>query len=116
MMGNRIKININEEIYSDFLSRIDQIVSDYLAIHSGSDYHPFPDDKVIHDPIWGCVKFYSWEIAIIDTPLFQRLRDIYQVGLGVFTYPAARHSRFEHSLGVVAIASRMIEIGFYKYF
>ncbi len=108
-MGNRIKININEEIYSDFLSRIDQIVSDYLATHSGSDYHPFPDDKVIHDPIWGCVKFYSWEIAIIDTPLFQRLRDIYQVGLGVFTYPAARHSRFEHSLGVVAIASRMIE-------
>lgn len=108
-MGNRIQIKVNDKIYQDFMDRIDKIVNGYLSIHAGDDFHPFPDDKVIHDPIWGCVKFYSWEISIIDTPLFQRLRDIYQVGLGVFTYPAARHSRFEHSLGVVAIAARMIE-------
>ncbi len=100
---------IDEKIYKDFLNKIDKIVSIYLQIHAGKTYHPFLGEKVIHDPIWGCVKFNSWEIAIIDTPLFQRLRDIYQVGLSVFTYPAARHSRFEHSLGVVAIASRMIE-------
>lgn len=108
-MGKKIQIKIDDAIYQDFMNRIDQIVNDYLSTHAGQDFHPFPDDKVIHDPIWGCVKFYGWEVSIIDTPLFQRLRDIYQVGLGVFTYPAARHSRFEHSLGVVAIAARMIE-------
>lgn len=108
-MGNRIQVKVDDAVFQDFVNRIDQIVGEYLFTHAGKDYHPFPDDKVIHDPIWGCVKFNSWEISIIDTPLFQRLRDIYQVGLGVFTYPAARHSRFEHSLGVVAIAARMIE-------
>lgn len=105
----KIGTNVDETIYSSFLERINVIVQKYLSVHAGTDYHQFSEDKVINDPIWGCVKFNSWEIAIIDTPLFQRLRDIYQVGLGVFTYPAARHSRFEHSLGVVAIASRMIE-------
>lgn len=108
-MADRIKVSIDDTIYNDFMSRIDKIVNKYLCIHSGIEYHQFPDDKVINDPIWGCVKFNSWEVSIIDTPLFQRLRDIYQVGLGVFTYPSARHSRFEHSLGVVAMASRMIE-------
>ena len=96
------------EIYNKFMIRINEIVESYLQKHSGMEYHGIPSDKVIHDPVWGSVKFRGAEIAIIDTPLFQRLRDIYQVGLGVFTYPSARHSRFEHSLGTVAIATRMI--------
>jgi len=95
-------------VLTEFMDKVDMIVKDYLDVHAGKDYHKVSGDKVINDPIWGCVNYYSWEIKIIDTPLFQRLRDIYQVGLGVFTYPSARHSRFEHSLGVVAIASRMI--------
>lgn len=100
---------INQDIYDDFIKRIDIIVKNYLSEHAGKECHQILEEKVVNDPIWGCVKYYGWEIAIIDTPLFQRLRDIYQVGLGVFTYPAARHSRFEHSLGVVAIADRMIQ-------
>lgn len=98
-----------EEVYQDFINRTNVIVGEYLKEHAGRDCHKFMEEKVINDPIWGCIKYYGWEIAIIDTPLFQRLRDIYQVGLGVFTYPAARHSRFEHSLGVVAIADKMIQ-------
>lgn len=101
--------NTYEVTYQDFINRIDIIVKEYLSEHAGKECHEFMEDKVVNDPIWGCVKYYGWEIGIIDTPLFQRLRDIYQVGLGVFTYPAARHSRFEHSLGVVAIADRMIQ-------
>lgn len=66
-------------------------------------------EKIIHDPIWGSVVFRPWEVRLIDSPLFQRLRGISQVGLAETTYPAARHTRFEHSLGTAAIASRMME-------
>ena len=66
-------------------------------------------EKVIHVTIWGSVVFYGWEIQLIDSPLFQRLRDVSQVGMAELTYPAARHSRLEHSLGTVAIATRMME-------
>lgn len=108
-MYGKVKVKYDKTIYNSFLDKVDVVVKDYLMVHAGTSYHQIPADKVIHDPVWGSVKFKSWEIAIIDTPLYQRLRDIYQVGLGVFTYPSARHSRFEHSLGVVAIASRMMD-------
>ena len=67
------------------------------------------DGKVIHDPIWGSVFYAGWEIQIIDSPVVQRLRDIHQLGMADLTYTAARHSRFEHSLGTAAIAGRMAE-------
>jgi HD superfamily phosphohydrolase len=108
-MNPKQDIQKYKKTYQSFLDKVSEITKEYLQIHAGLEYHQNPSEKVINDPIWGCVKFNSWEIAIIDTPLYQRLRDIYQVGLGVFTYPSARHSRFEHSLGVTAIASRMID-------
>ena len=73
-------------------------------------YYPEKNDgKVIHDPIWGSVLYSGWEIQIIDSPVVQRLRDIHQLGMADLTYTAARHSRFEHSLGTAAIAGRMME-------
>jgi uncharacterized protein len=76
------------------------------ASHPFSNLKPF---KVIHDPIWGTNRFSWRELALIDTPLLQRLRVIHQTGLAHYVYPSARHSRFEHSLGVVTIASRIFD-------
>ena len=60
----------------------------------------------IIDPIHDFVRVYDYELPIIDSPLFQRLRRIKQLSGAHLTYPAAQHSRFEHSLGVMHIASQ----------
>ncbi|KXK01412.1 MAG: HD superfamily phosphohydrolase [Acidobacteria bacterium OLB17] len=45
---------------------------------------------------------------LIDTPEFQRLRRIRQLGLAYFAYQSAEHSRFTHSLGAFNLATRVM--------
>ena len=47
-------------------------------------------------------------IRLIDTAEFQRLRRIKQLGLGLFTYQGAEHSRFTHSLGALHLMTRIL--------
>jgi len=60
--------------------------------------------KTIQDPIHGNIQVDEWIIRIIDTPQFQRLRRIKQLGFGNLVYPGANHTRFEHGIGAMHIA------------
>src|SRR5262252_5615744 len=48
-------------------------------------------------------------IRLVDTAEFQRLRRIKQLGLGLFTYQGAEHSRFTHSLGALHLMTRILD-------
>ncbi|XP_065817342.1 interaptin isoform X2 [Labrus bergylta] len=65
--------------------------------------------KVFNDPIHGSIELHPLLIKIIDTPQFQRLRFIKQLGGVYFVYPGASHNRFEHSIGVGYLAGKLAE-------
>lgn len=64
-------------------------------------------DKLIMDPVHGGIPLYRHEIAVIDHPLFQRLRNICQNDILNLVFPGATHSRFLHSIGVLHVGGRM---------
>lgn len=66
-------------------------------------------NKKIRDVVYGFVVLDEQECAIIDHPVFQRLRRIRQLGLTDMVYPGATHTRFEHSIGVLQMASDMFD-------
>jgi len=81
----------------------------FFGTHAKHPVAELKPSKDIHDPIWGTNKFSWRELIIIDSPIIQRLRRIHQTGLAYYVYPSARHSRFEHSLGVVTVATRVFD-------
>lgn len=60
-------------------------------------------------PVHGFIRYSENERRIIDHPLFRRLRYIRQLALTEFVYPGASHTRFEHSLGVMEVATRAFD-------
>ena len=63
----------------------------------------------IKDPIYGYIYITEPEKEIIDCFPVQRLRRLRQLAGAEFVYPAANHTRFEHSLGVLYLAGRLVE-------
>lgn len=68
----------------------------------------FTPRKIIRDLVHGYINLTEFELEIIDKAPFQRLKDIRQLTCQQ-VYPMARHTRFEHSLGVMELTRRAIE-------
>lgn len=63
----------------------------------------------VRDGLYGFIEFDNLEKRLIDSEPFQRLRSIHQLAMCYQVYPGATHRRFEHSLGVMEIASRIYD-------
>src|SRR2546425_11561274 len=63
----------------------------------------------IRCPVHGFVALNDWERQIIGQPAYQRLRRIRQLAWTDQVYPGAMHTRFEHSLGVMHVATKLYE-------
>lgn len=63
----------------------------------------------IRDPLHGSIFFSDAEVAILDSPEFQRLRVIKQLGFSEFSFPGATHNRYLHSLGVCHLAGQIFD-------
>ena len=71
-----------------------------------------PDHRRLYEircPVHGFIEVNHWEREVINHPTFQRLRRIRQLGWTEYVYPGATHTRFEHSLGVMHIATRVYD-------
>lgn len=65
--------------------------------------------KIIRDLTHGYISINENDLLFIDTPHFQRLKRIKQITAHV-VYPNATHSRFEHSIGVMHLGSKIFEL------
>lgn len=63
----------------------------------------------IADPVHGRIELTKLETAVVDTPVFQRLRRVAHLGLASLVYPSANYTRFAHSLGTCHVATRIVQ-------
>ncbi len=72
--------------------------------------------KKVFDEVHGYIELTEPELAIVDTPTFQRLRYVRQLAVAWYVYPGATHTRFSHSLGTMHImgmvAQRLYSMGY----
>jgi uncharacterized protein len=65
--------------------------------------------KIFNDPVYGFLGFPHHELyEVIDSPAFQRLRRISQMGFTQMVYPGAVHTRFHHTLGALHLMTRAL--------
>ena len=65
--------------------------------------------KLFKDIIHDSIEITPIALSIIDTKIFQRLRNLHQVGVCYFVFPNANNNRFEHSIGTYHLAGKMLE-------
>lgn len=65
---------------------------------------------VIRDPLHNNIRLDPLARELIETPAFQRLRYVRQLGLAFLVYPGATHTRFEHALGTYHLAKKSLTL------
>jgi HD superfamily phosphohydrolase len=70
---------------------------------------PLDTDKIIVDAIHGYIKTTNVEYQILQLPIFNRLHYLNQMSLGYLVFPCASTTRFQHSLGTMHVASRIVQ-------
>jgi HD superfamily phosphohydrolase len=65
---------------------------------------------VVRDLLWRNITLEPAAAAVVETPAFQRLRYVRQLGHAFLVYPGATHSRFEHALGTYHLACRALSL------
>lgn len=66
--------------------------------------------NVVKDCVYRFIRLSPLCRAFADTPEFQRLREIKQLGPVYLVYPGAVHTRLEHSLGVMHLAGEVVDV------
>lgn len=66
------------------------------------------NSRVIYDVLYGFIPITEWEEKIINSPFFQRLRWIRQLGFASYIFPGAEHNRFAHVIGVMHSMEQML--------
>src|SRR4029079_13506035 len=72
-------------------------------------------ERIYRDPVHNIIRLRTdttegeLMMKLIDASEFQRLRRIKQLGLGLYTYQGAEHSRFTHSLGAMHLMTRILK-------
>jgi len=70
---------------------------------------PYTKNKIIKDCIYNFIEVSPLCKVFMDTPHFQRLKRIRQLGLAHHVFPSMNHTRFEHSLGVMHLTGEVIK-------
>jgi HD superfamily phosphohydrolase len=66
----------------------------------------------VRDPIHGGIEVSSDELAVLDNPFVQRLRNIRQTGFSHLPFPGATHSRYAHCLGAMHLSGQAFDRSF----
>ena len=90
-------------------ARNDSLHFDHFTMPSDSVRGTMKYTHEFRDPIHTFISVRTDERKVIDSQPFQRLRHIHQLALTYLVYPGATHKRFEHSLGVMDVASRIFD-------
>ncbi|MCY2987113.1 MAG: HD domain-containing protein [Planctomycetota bacterium] len=99
-----------QAIFGDLVGRIEGLIgrsiTEYLAAREAQQVKP--SAKAVKDAVWGMIDLTAPEMLVLDSPPLQRLRFVRQLGVTYLTFPTAGYCRYEHTLGAMHQAERML--------
>jgi HD superfamily phosphohydrolase len=107
-----IKLFIKEKSHEKNLLKKELIPSEYRHLHAIIVRYKLDGKqakfKIFCDSVHGQIRMHPLLIRIVDTPQFQRLRRLKQLGILNYIYHSANHTRFEHCVGTSHLAGKLI--------